>query len=192
MTDEDPDSSSPPTALARIVVRGLTTLEPAHAPRWPIALQAALSIFLPAMFFTLIGQPGVGMVAAGGAFTAIHLVGAAPAVRIRLLPVIGLGLIGCAALGTLLAPFPLLAAIGLVVVTIGVSAVYYGFRLGPPGPVFFVLVYGLATRLTGEIDGRRLVHPAAFLGALALGVAVSYAVAVVAMLIRRVRHVARP
>ncbi|WP_295012537.1 FUSC family protein [uncultured Microbacterium sp.] len=192
MTDEDPASSRPATALTRVVVRGLIAFQPAHAPRWPVALQAALSMFLPVMFFTLIGQPGVGMMAAGGAFTAIYLVGAAPSVRIRLLPVVGMTLIACAALGTVLAPFPLLAAVGLVLVTVGVSALYYAVRVGPPGPVFFVLVYGLATRVTGEVDGHRLVHPLVFLGALALGVVVSYAVAAIAMLIGRIRHGAHP
>ncbi len=192
MTDEGPDSSRPQTGLIRIVVQGLTTLQPATAPRWPVALQAALSMFLPVLLFALLGQPGVGMMAASGAFTAIYLVGVAPAVRLRLLPIIGIVLLACATLGTVLAPFPILAGVGLIAVAIVISGLYYAFRIGPPGPVFFVLVYGLATRLTGEVHGHRLVPPLTYLGAVAVGVVASYAVVAVAQLIRRIRHGAHP
>jgi len=191
MTGDDParpHPPAPPTALTRIVLRGLTTLNPASAPRWPVALQASLSMFLPVGLFTLIGIPNVGMMAAGGAFTAIYLVGAAPLVRIRLLPVIGAVLLACAAMGTVLAPFPAAAGIGLVVVAIVTAGLHYGYRLGPPGPVFYVLVYGMGTHLTAVVHGSRLVQPVVFLAALCAGIAIAYAIAVVAFLIQRLRR----
>ncbi|MBS1907362.1 MAG: FUSC family protein [Actinobacteria bacterium] len=190
MTPQDPDPPRPQTALTRVWVRSHFLLARSSSRRWPIALQAALSMFLPVMLFTLLGQPGVGMMAASGAFAAIYLVGAAPAVRIRLLPVIGLAILGCAALGTVLAPWPVLAAIGLVVVAVVMAALHFGFRLGPPGPVFFVLVYGLATHLTVVAGGQRLVDPILFLGALATGIVIAYGIAVAAFLIGRARGVA--
>lgn len=180
---QDPGSSRPPTALIRVWARSHFSLAPATSRRWPVALQAALSMFVPVALFTLFGQPAMGMMAASGAFTTIYLVGAAPRVRIRLLPVIGVAILGFAAIGTLLAPFPILAAIGLVVVSVIAAALHYGFRLGPPGPVFFVLVYGLATHLTGVSGGRRLVEPLVFLAALAAGALIAYLVAVAAFLI---------
>ncbi|MDQ4215842.1 FUSC family protein [Microbacterium capsulatum] len=187
MSRSEPDPARPQTALTRVWVRSHFLLAPAGVPRWPIALQAALSMFLPLALFTLLGQPGAGMMAASGAFTAIYLVGVTPALRIRLLPVIGLAILACAGIGALLAPFPVSAAIGLVVIAILAAALHYGFRLGPPGPVFFVLVYGLSTHLTGLVGGHRLVDPLVFLGALAAGVVIAYAVAVAAFLIRRMR-----
>lgn len=192
MTDEDPDSSRPQTGLIRVIARGLITLNPLTAPRWPVALQAALSMFLPVLLFTVLGRLDVGMVAASGAFTAIYLVGVAPWVRIRLLPILGAVLLACAVLGTALAPFPLLAAAGLVVVSIVVSGMYFAFRIGAPGPVFFVLVYGLATRLTREVDGHRFLPGSTFVGAVAVGVATSLAVVAVAALIRRIRSGPHP
>ncbi|VXB36962.1 conserved membrane hypothetical protein [Microbacterium sp. 8M] len=187
MTAQVPDPPRPPTALIRVWARSHFLLAPAPSRRWPIALQAALSMLIPAGLFTLLGQPGAGMMAASGAFTAIYLVGTAPRVRIRLLPVVGLAIFGCAAIGTVLAPFPVAAAIGLVVLSVVTAALHYGFRLGPPGPVFFVLVYGLATHLTAVSGGHRVVEPLRFLGALAVGIVIAYAIAVAALLIARAR-----
>lgn len=188
----DPSSSRPPTALIRVWARSHFTLAPAPSPRWPVALQAALSMFLPVALFTLLGQPAVGVMAASGAFTAIYLVGAAPLVRLRLLPVVGVAILLCAAIGAVLAPYPAAAAIGLVVVSLATAALHYGFRLGPPGPVFFVLVYGLATHVTGISGGRRIVDPLLFLGALAVGALTAYVIAVAAFLIARARGVVAP
>ncbi|MGN8026309.1 FUSC family protein [Microbacterium sp. 22242] len=183
----DPPAPRPPTALIRVWARSHFLLAPAPSPRWPIALQAALSMFLPVALFTVLGRPAVGVMAASGAFTAIYLVGTAPLVRIRLLPVVVVAILLCAATGTALAPYPAAAAIGLVVVALVTGALHYGYRLGPPGPVFFVLVYGLATHLTAVSAGHRLVEPPLFLGALAVGALIAYGIAVVAFLIARPR-----
>ncbi|KHK96444.1 hypothetical protein LK09_15535 [Microbacterium mangrovi] len=164
-------------------VRSLVSFAPAPAPRWPMALQAALSMFVPVGLFTLLGHPSVGLMAASGAFTVIYVAWATPAQRIRILPVIGLALLVCAALGAVVAPWPAVAAIGLVVVAIVSSALHYGYRLGPPGPLFFVLVYGLATHVTAVVGGKRVVDPLLFLAAFAAGVAIAYLIAVVAAVI---------
>lgn len=186
MTDESAPAH-PPTGHFRVWARSLFTLPPAPGPRWPIALQAALSMFLPVALFTVLGHPEIGLQAAGGAFTAIYLAWASPARRVRLLPVIGLALLLCAALGALVAPFPTAAAIGLVLLSVAAGALHYGYRLGPPGPIFFVLVYGLATHVTSIVDGHRLVEPLPFLGAVTAGAAIAYAIAVVAFLLTRRR-----
>jgi hypothetical protein len=192
MTDDEKQPETPDpqprTALTKIWVRSLVTLSPAPGPRWPMALQAALSMFLPVALFTLLGQPASGIMAATGAFTVIYVSWASPMQRIRLLPIIGVALIACAAIGALVAPWPVVAAIGLVVVSVVAGALHYGYRLGPPGPIFFVLVYGLATRVTSMVDGHRLVDPWFFLGNLTIGVAIAYAIAVVAGLIVHAKH----
>jgi hypothetical protein len=181
------EQASPPTGHFRVWARSLFTLPPAPGPRWPIALQAALSMFLPVALFTALGHPEIGLQAAGGAFTAIYLAWASPARRVRLLPLIGCALLACAAIGAVVAPFPVAAATGLVVLSILAGALHYGYRLGPPGPIFFVLVYGLATHVTSIVDGRRLVEPLPFLGAVTAGAAIAYAIAVVAFLLMRKR-----
>lgn len=165
--------------------RSLVTLAPAPAARWSIALQAGLSMFLPLALFTVLGRGDLGLQAAGGAFTATYLTALAPATRARVLPVVGIGLVLCAAAGAALAPYPVLAAIGLVVMALLVAALHFGFRLGAPGPVFFVLAYGLATHVTAVVDGRRVADPILFLAAMTVGVAMTCATATVFVLIRR-------
>lgn len=187
MTD-DGAARPPRTALIRVWVRSHFTLPPGPAPRWPAALQAALSMFLPVALFTALGRPEVGLLGAGGAFTAIYLAWLPPAQRVRLLPVVGIALIAAAVAGATAAPVPIVAAIGLVLVAVAAAALHYGYGLGPPGPVFFVLVYGLATRVTAVVDGRRVVDPFVFVGAVATGAAIAYAIVVVAFLITRARH----
>lgn len=193
MTPEPPaDPERPPdqhphthprTALTRIWVRSLVSFAPAPGPRWPMAVQAALSMFLPVALFTALGHPATGLMAASGAFTVIYCAWATPAQRIRILPVIGAALFACAVLGALVAPWPVIAATGLVAVALGSAALHYGYRLGPPGPLFFVLVFGLATHVTAPVDGIRLVDPAVFLGAFATGIAIAYLIAVIAGLV---------
>ncbi|SFR72257.1 Fusaric acid resistance protein-like [Microbacterium azadirachtae] len=170
----------------RVWFRSLVTLAPAPSPRWSIALQAALSMFLPLGLFTALGRSDLGLQAAGGAFVATYLTAVAPAARARALPVLGVALVACAAAGVALAPFPLLAALGLVVVTLVIAVLHFGFRLGAPGPVFFVLAYGIATHVTAVVDGRRHADPVLFLVALTTGVAITCATAGVFVLVRRV------
>ena len=178
----------PRTALIRVWARSHFTLPPGPAPRWPTALQAALSMFLPVAMFTAFGRPEVGLLAAGGAFTAIYLAWVPPRRRVRLLPIVAVALIACAAAGAVAAPAPVFAAIGLVLVAVVAAALHYGYGLGPPGPVFFVLVYGLGTRVTAVVDGHRVVDPVVFVGAVAVGAAIAYAIVVVAFLITRARQ----
>ncbi|WP_378147310.1 FUSC family protein [Cnuibacter sp. UC19_7] len=166
----------------------LVRVRPAPHPRWPIATQAALAMALPVGLFTLLGQPLVGLQAAGGAFTALYLASASVRERARALPLVGLLLIGCAAAGALVAPDPAAVAVGLVVVTVVSSALAYAFALGPPGPVFFALVYGMATNVTAVVDGVRRVDPLSFLAVFIVGCLIAYAVAVAPLVVPAVRR----
>src|SRR5699024_4021205 len=90
------------------------------------------------------------------------------------------------------APSPWLSGIGLVVVAVAVSAFAFAYRLGPPGPVFFVLTFGLAGMITGLRDGERGTDPLPFLAAFASGLLFSYAVALLPLLVQSGRAAARP
>lgn len=166
----------------------LVRVGPAPHPRWPIATQAALAMALPVGLFTLVGQPLVGLQAAGGAFTALYLASATVRERAKALPLVGLLLLACAAAGTAAAADPTAVLLGLVAVTVVSSALAYAFALGPPGPVFFVLVYGMATTVTAAVDGARRVEPLAFLAAFAVGCLLAYAVAVAPLVVPGVRR----
>ena len=174
-------------------LRSLVELAPGPGKRHWIALRAALSMGVPLALLTLVGRPDLGLQVSAGAFLALFFAGNPATERARALPVIGAVLLACAAAGSVLAAVPWLSAVGLVFVAVLASAFAFAYRVGPPGPVFFVLVYGLAGQITAVREGARSVEPVALLAALACGLAFSYLVALVPLARERKRLVhARP
>ncbi|MFH8251893.1 FUSC family protein [Microbacterium sp. B2969] len=173
-------------ADARHAVASLFTLRPAPGPRWPIALQASLAIALPIAVLTLAGEPGLGYQAATGAFTALYASHLPVVERVRVLPFVGAALFAAAAVGVLAGPSEVATLIGLAVVTIVASTLAFGFSLGPPGPLFFVLVYGLSTHVSAAgADGG------VFLAALAGGILLALLLTASPLVLRRVRRMRR-
>lgn len=164
-------------------------LRPAPAPRWPLATQAALGIAVPIAVMTMLGRPELGYVAAAGAFTVLFAAALPTVERARLLPVIAAALVACAVSGVWAARSPWLVGIGTVVVAAASAAFCFGFRLGPPGPVFFVLVFGLSA----QVIATSPLHPVEYVIALAAGCVFSALVALTPLALARVRVVtARP
>lgn len=183
---------NPSTGVVR-AVRSLVQLPPGPGPRVAIAVRAAVSIAVPFGVLTLLGYESIGLQAASGAFIALFAASAAAAERAKVLPLVGAALLACAALGAILTPSPWLLTAGLIVVAVGLAALAFAFRLGPPGPVFFVLIYGLAGNITGVVDGARITQPVPFLAALAGGMLFSYLVALTPLVRRTERaRTARP
>lgn len=169
-------------------LRSLFVLTPGPpGPRHWIATRAALSMGIPLAALTLAGRPDLGLMAGTGAFLALFFAGSPAAERARVLPVIGAVLFGSAALATLLAPSPWLTAAGLVVVAIAGSAFAFAYRVGPPGPVFFVLMFGLSGMITGVRDGARVTEPWVFLSTLAGGLVFAYLLALLPALLQSER-----
>ncbi|MFF2631847.1 FUSC family protein [Microbacterium sp. NPDC058021] len=181
---------SPARAALTDIVAGLFRLTPAPAPRWPLALQAAVAMVAPIVVFTLLGAPELGYRAAAGAFVIIHASALPPVERARLLPFIGGGLLAAAALGVACAHVPALSLAGLIVVALLAAAAMYGFALGAPGPLFFVLIYGLSGQIAAALDATESL---AYLGILALGIGFAYLLALTPLLWPGIRRVsARP
>ncbi|MFD5213584.1 FUSC family protein [Microbacterium sp. NPDC058345] len=167
----------------------LFSFGPSRGPRWQIGVQAALGIAVPIGTMTLLGMPILGYIAASGAFTVLFVSTSPVVERARILPLVATGLIVCAALGVAVAHSPVLLNVGIVVVAVLSAALSFGFRLGPPGPLFFVLVFGLSATVMAKAP----VPPAVYLIALAAGCVFSYLVAMAPMALRRARQVqARP
>jgi hypothetical protein len=188
-----PDSPASPadshperwTSDLRHAFTGLIRFPPAPAPRWPIATQAALAIALPILAANLLGHHALGLQAATGAFAALFA-SRMPAIdRVRVVPLVALGLVLSAALGALAGPSPAATLAGLVVVSVGGAAFAFGFALGPPGPLFFVLVFGLSAHVTAAgANGLVLVT------AVAAGSAFAWALTAAPLLRGRARAVA--
>jgi len=173
-----------PTATIA-TVRSLYTLRPAPGPRWPVALQASLSVAGPIAVMTALGHPEIGYQAATGAFTALHVAQLRPGERAKVLPFIAAGLIAAAALGVLVGPSMPATLIGLVVVTALAGGLMFGFRLGPPGPIFFVLVFGISAHIA---DVAPAFSAGPFLLAMTGGCLFSYLLAVTPLVLPRVRR----
>lgn len=167
----------------------LFALAPKRGPRWHLATQAALGIAVPIAVMTLLGEPSLGYIAASGAFTVLFA-GTAPVIdRARILPFVAAGLILSAALGVAASANAWLVSIGVVVVAIASAALAFGFRLGPPGPLFFVLVFGLSAHVIASSP----IAPLVYIAALAAGCLFSYLVAMAPLLRPRTRAItARP
>lgn len=163
----------------------LFAFAPSRGPRWPLATQAAIGIAAPIAVMTLGGQAPLGYVAASGAFTVLYAGSASAVDRARVLPVVAAALLVSAALGILVAGNALVVSIGVVVVATVSAALAFGFRLGPPGPLFFVLVYGLSAHVVASGS----IAPLVYLAALAGGCAFSYLVALAPLALTRIRHV---
>jgi hypothetical protein len=139
-------------------VSSLGTLVPPTQPRWPIALQMALTLAIPLAIGTAAGRIDLGMLASVGAFTVPYFAALPRLERLRLRPVAALAIIGSAALGAVLGSHRFWATLGLVVVTVVASIGVEAFRLGPPGPLFPVLVYGLSANAVAHgVVGTTLV-----------------------------------
>lgn len=169
-------------------LRSLFALPASPGPRTGVAIRAALSMGVPYVAMTLIGRPDLGLQAGAGAFISIFLAAGTAKERAIVLPFVGAALLCCGALGAVLAPSVLAFSLGLVAVTVVVGLFAFAFRLGPPGPVFFVLLYGLAANVTGVVGGERVNSPASFLLALAGGIAFSYGLAALPLILPSLRR----
>ncbi|MFJ4253473.1 FUSC family protein [Microbacterium sp. NPDC090003] len=167
----------------------LFAFAPSRGPRWPLALQAAICIAAPIAVLTVVGQAPLGYIAASGAFTVLYAGSAAVVDRARVLPIVAVSLLLSAALGILVAGDTLVVSIGVVVVATVSAALAFGFRLGPPGPLFFVLVYGLSAHVVSS----GVIPPLVYLAALTGGCVFSYLVALAPLALPRIRRIrARP
>lgn len=139
------------TALARGLLAELVTIRAAPV-RWPLALGSALSIAAPIVVFAAFGHESLGLMAGTGALLAIYLGARSRHERARALPVLGAGLVLASALGAVAAPSLAATTVVLFVVTTLASVLVYGYGVGPPGAIFFVLNCGVAGHLAAPQD----------------------------------------
>lgn len=176
-----------PAHPLRHAVRSLFALPNQGSPRWEIATRAALSIVIPLGVLTLLGHQEIGLQTTGGTFTALYAAQRTARELANVLPLVILLLVCCGLCGVLLAPSQWGFAVGLVAIATLTPALCFAFRLGPPGPVFFVLVYGLASSTTGVVDGERVGDPVVFLLAMLGGALFAYVLTIAPLLFTSIR-----
>ncbi|WP_210508820.1 FUSC family protein [Naasia sp. SYSU D00057] len=156
--------------------------------RWPIATGAAIALAVPALAFTLAGEPALGLVASNGAFLTLHLGDRPAAQRARRLPFVAAGLFAGAALAALAAPVPVLGTLVLAGIALAAAVLTLGYRAGPPGSVFFVMVPGIIGSLVAPRSlGGAGDDPLVVLGVLAVGLAFAYLVVLAPLALPAVR-----
>lgn len=156
--------------------------------RWPIAVQAALAIGLPVVGFTLAGRGDLGLLASGGAFTALYLAGRSRRERARLLSLIALGLVAASAVGVLSSGSLALSLVSLFAVVVIAGILCLGFGVGPPGPLFFVLLAGVSAHLAAPKAGHGAgIDGGLIVAMLALGCVVAYLIVLAPLAVPSVR-----
>jgi len=119
--------------------------------RWSVGIQAALAMGVPLALFTIAGRQSYGLIASLGGFLALYFASLRRIDRLRVLPMIMVGLICASALGVVCSVNVWANIVCLIAVTALASVLAIGFAIGPPGPLMFVLVAGVSGFLAERI-----------------------------------------
>ena len=112
---------------------------------WLKAFCAALSAALPVFIGLLLGSFEYGLTAGIGAFTFLYMFNQPFAQRAKKLFFVMIGLSLCMGLGTILAPYPTIAAIMMGIIGAIVIFIFGALNITGPSAVFFILCYAMAT-----------------------------------------------
>ncbi|RDI05333.1 FUSC family protein [Flavobacterium sp. AG291] len=115
--------------------------------RWVVGTEAALTMAVPLLFFTLIGHQQLGFIASLGGLTALHSPQLTRMERAVVLPMVAVCITLSALLGSLMGHDIWLRGLCIVMVTLLGSVFMVGYKLGPPGTLMLVLV----TAVSGKI-----------------------------------------
>lgn len=156
--------------------------------RWPIGLQAAISVAVPLAAFQLAGYEELGLMASMGAFVSLYSAAMSRVRRAQVLPIIILGMIAASALGVATSHSLALGLVTLFVVASVASVLCLGARIGPPGPVFFVLIAGVSGYLAAppEFGGVER-DPFAIISMVSVGSVFAYLVVLAPLLVTKYR-----
>ncbi|WP_414703910.1 FUSC family protein [Pontibacter sp. 13R65] len=115
-----------------------------------MGIQTALAMGLPLSLFTLLGHQPLGLIASLGGFTALYCASMRRRDRVRILPLIAVGLALASALGVLCSSSVWLSIFCLIAVAALACTFTIGMGLGPPGPLMFVIVSAVSTRIASS------------------------------------------
>lgn len=148
---------------------------------------------IPVATFTAVGDASLGLICGLGAFSSLYAASRAPIERSRILAVVCVAFVLCGLAGVAASISPVLITLGLVLVATAAVFTVHGTGLGPPGPVFFVLVFGASAHIETPVEGSRSIAPVEFISLLVGGCALAWAVTAVPLLRPSTRHApARP
>jgi len=157
--------------------------------RWSAGIQAGVATGVPLAAFTLGGHQSLGLIASLGAFTALYGSTLRLRERICLLPLVALGFVAASGLGVITAANGWAIVVGLVAVSALACAVSLSVRLGPPGPMQFLLVAGVSGHLAGPAHlGGASIDPIVIPALVAVGALSAYLLVVAPLALPPVRR----
>jgi hypothetical protein len=121
--------------------------------RWSVGLQAGLAVGVPMVALTLAGHEAEGLIASMGAFTALYYATMRRVDRVKVLPLVGAGFVLAATIGVLASSHVWWTVLALNVVAVVATLLAFAIRLGPPGPMMFVLVAGVTNGMAAAGAG---------------------------------------
>ncbi|MGJ0118990.1 FUSC family protein [Williamsia sp. MIQD14] len=185
------DGTAPHPPPPRPSVRALFFGVSGFGTRWPAAVRAAAAFALPAVVLLAVGLGHNALFSALGSFAVLYGENRPFRIRWRVIGVASAALLASVAvMGSLghLADLDASAAVrsGLVMASVAIAgvAVFVGnaLRIGPPGPLFFVLTGGIAATVT-----QHGVNPWVVVGCTAAGTVGSVIAGMTPALIHRSR-----
>ncbi|HWJ68875.1 MAG TPA: FUSC family protein [Sphingobium sp.] len=139
-------------AIVRRELRDLITVKRSDRP-WELPFAVAMAVGLPMVIGAWLGELREAALASIGAMTMIYIPRTRLDHRMVTLMAAAFGMTACYALGQLthLVPEARLPVIALVAVLVTMACRYY--RVGPPGPLFFVMATTIGAYTPGDLAG---------------------------------------
>nr|WP_262910515.1 FUSC family protein [Pontibacter silvestris] len=148
--------------------------------RWSVGVQAGIAMGLP------IGlcYQSLGLIASLGGFTALYCVSLPRKERMRILPLIAIGLVLVSVLGVLCSVNVWVSLVCLLGVAALACLLTLGAGLGPPGSLMFVLVYSVSGHIAVNSHQRGMALGVATIPMLvATGAILAYLVVLVSLVL---------
>lgn len=145
-------------------LRPLITFSSGPVRRW-IALRAAVTVALPLIGISVVGEQRDAFMAGLGFFAVLYGAGAPVRRRFLTIPLAGVGLLLAIGLGILTGGYPLIGILLMVAVATLAAFLTYALGIGPPAAFFFALVLGI-----GNVASSGGAPPEKLLGFAGLGV----------------------
>lgn len=120
--------------------------------RWRAGLEAGLATGIPLILLTLAGYQSLGLIASLGSFAALYYPQLNHVDRAKALILLGLGLIVASLVGVAFASSVWLTVLGVVFVASLACILILGYKVGPPGPLAFILANGVSGHLASPVS----------------------------------------
>ncbi|GAA5104225.1 FUSC family protein [Wohlfahrtiimonas larvae] len=159
------------------IIREAMMVNNRSAP-WERAIGAALSMTIPIFIGLFFNQLQLGLIAGLGGFTYLYAFRIPYALLSKQLLFVGISIVLSAFLGSIIAPYPIAAAITMGVIAAIMIFIFNALKFIGPSAIFFVLIFAL----TADMPHVDIFGAFSRAGLVGLGAALSWIIAMVGFL----------